>query len=45
MIYKDGYKIYEHEIIALKHLFATVTSKISLTTDLWCGRGSVRQFL
>lgn len=30
-VYKDGYKIYEHEIIALKHLFAIVASKISLT--------------
>lgn len=36
--YKDGYKIYENEIIALKDFFATLSSKISLTTDLWLGR-------
>lgn len=36
--YKDVYKIYENEIIALKDLCATLTSKISLTTDLWLGR-------
>lgn len=31
-------KTYENEIIALDDLFATLTSKISLTADLWLKR-------